>query len=450
MDRKLFVEQCLERAKALYDEAEVYMENSVSSAISLYNGDLDEFELAEIGGIQLLVCKDNRWAQAYSEEIGPEAIDFLLEKVAAGVEVAEATPERSLYVPAVGEIVPEVAAKESFKFEADEVMRSLKKLNSTLSRQAQEQGEEIRMAKVALQYTSANSILCNSLGLERETGGNYALVYVYLVVARGDEMKSGIDFQVLHNLEELDAEKLAKAAMERALETYGAKSTAPGKYRVVLDQETFAQLLVASLSMAFSAEQVQKGLSLLQGKLGQQVASDCLAIYDFPASEENPVPLIYDGEGVPTQKLPLIENGKLSNYLYNLETARKDGKESTGSASRSYKSQSTPGLTFMYVEPGEKDFAGLLAEVGDGLLITDIQGLHSGLDPISGDYSLPAVGFLIKDGKKDRPVNQITIAGNILDTLRHILELGSDAKFTMMGHYAPSVIIDDIAVSGEA
>lgn len=450
MDRKVFVEQCLERAKALYDEAEVYLEDSVSSSISLYNGDLDEFELAETGGVQLLVCKGDRWAQAYSEEISPEAIDFLLEKVAAGVEVAAATPERSLYLAAEDESVPELKAKESFQFEADQVMASLRELNATLSRQAKEQGAEIRMGKVALQYTAASSLLSNSRGLQRESSGNYALAYVYVIVARGDEMKSGVDFQVLHNLQDLDADKLAKTALERALETYGAKSTAPGKYRVVLDQETFAKLLVASLSMAFSAEQVQKGLSLLKAKLGQQLASKCLTIYDFPASEENPMPLIYDGEGVPTQKLPLIEDGYLRNYLYNLETAQKDGKTSTGSAGRSYKSQSTPALSFMYVQPGEKDFDALLREAADGLLITDLQGLHSGLDPISGDYSLPAVGFLIKDGKKDRPVNQITIAGNILDTLKQIVELGSDAQFTVMGHYTPSVLIDDIAVSGEA
>lgn len=449
MDNKLFVKNLLEKAKKRYDDAEVYFQGSTSSAISLYNGNLEEFNITDSNGAQLLVRRGLKWGRAYTEDISEDSIDYLLDKVEAGLEVAEDAPEQMVYKAEADEKLIEKAPVKAFEFQADQVLDTLNQLNQTINQQAQKMGEEVRMASVSISYNSVENIIANTQGLEREDQGALATLVAYVVLARGDEMKSGFDFQVISDLADVDLEGLAKKALTKAVETYGAKSMASGKYRVVMENDTFSSLVSAALGGAFSAEMVQKGMSLLQGKEGQAIASEKLTMYDFPASEHNPVPSSFDGEGVPTQKLALVEKGKLSNYLHSLETAKKADAQPTGNASRSYKSASSPSLSFLYVEPGEKDFDGLLAEVGDGILITGLQGLHSGLNPISGDYSLPADGFLIKDGKKDRPVNQITIAGNIIDTLKRISEVGSDSKLTMNVNYVPSVIIDDIPVSGE-
>lgn len=445
MDRRNFAELCLTRAQEKYDEAEVFVQASNSSAIKFYNGNLEEFSLADTNGAQLLVRSGNKWANAYTEQIEEETIDFLLDKVEASLDVAEENADQSLYVPEAGETLADLPKRGHFDFDSEKIISYLQ----NLSNKAGELSKEIKVTMTSVGFQSGHKILLNSQGLDKEEKGSAAYVMIYVVLDRDGEMKSDMAFRFIENLEEVDPAELAGEAIEKASSAYGAKSMKAGTYPIVIENRTFSSLFSAALSAGFSSEMVQKGMSLLADKKGEQIAAEVLNVYDDPASEHALVPSNFDDEGVPRQNLPLIEKGVLKNFFYNLETAKKDNLESTGNASRSYKSKSTPGPGFIRFVPGEKDFSELLQEVGSGLLITSLQGLHSGLDPISGDFSLPANGFLIEDGKKGRPVNQITIAGNILDLLKNIRQLGSDAVLTMDNSYVPSVIVDNVAVSGE-
>ena len=149
-----------------------------------------------------------------------------------------------------------------------------------------------------------------------------------------------------------------------------------------------------------------------------------------------------------TYNKPIIKNGVLETYLYNLTTAAKEGVQSTGNASRG---ASKMGIGTFYVElkPGKKDREELFKDVGDGVYITDVQGLHAGLNPQSGNFSLQSTGFLIKNGKLDRGLDVITVSGNLMDVFKDVLEVGSDTRVFPNGMACSSLLIKKIVVSGK-
>jgi PmbA protein len=161
----------------------------------------------------------------------------------------------------------------------------------------------------------------------------------------------------------------------------------------------------------------------------------------------------FDGEGVACKYKKVIDKGVLKTYFHNLKTSKKDNIETTGNASKgSYKASIGISPSNFYVEKGEKSLDEIISGMDSGIMITELQGLHSGLNSISGDFSLAALGFEIKGGKIDRPVEQITVAGNYFELLKNIEEVGSDLKFGLPGEAyigSPSLKIKKLAIAGE-
>ena len=203
----------------------------------------------------------------------------------------------------------------------------------------------------------------------------------------------------------------------------------------------------------FSAEAVQKNLSLLKGKLNEKIASDKFTLIDDPYMEDGLASKSFDGEGVACKYKRVIDKGVLKTYFHNLKTAKKDGVETTGNASKgSYKSSIGISPSNFYVEKGERELNEMVADLDKGILITELQGLHSGLNSISGDFSLAALGYLIESGKISRPLEQITVSGNYFEMLKNIEETGSDLKFGLPGGAyigSPSLKIKKLSIAGE-
>ena len=200
---------------------------------------------------------------------------------------------------------------------------------------------------------------------------------------------------------------------------------------------------------AIKADSVQRNQSPFKGKIGEQVASENLTIYDdglFPTGLRTAV---FDGEGVPHQKTPVIEKGVLKNYLYDNYSAKKEGKESTGNASRAGY-LSTPGIdtTNFHIIPQNKTSEQMLSEVGDGLIIYYLQGAHSS-NPVSGEFSVVATpAWKIKDGAIDHPCKGVMLAGNIFELLKNITVVGGNER-QMGSMIAPWVIAENMRVIGK-
>ena len=193
------------------------------------------------------------------------------------------------------------------------------------------------------------------------------------------------------------------------------------------------------------------GLSLLSGKLGETIAAPCVTLVDDPLRADCVGSRPFDDEGVPSHQHMLVENGVFRTFLHNLKTAKKAGVESTSNGSKAdYSSPVRVAPSNLYFEPGVLSFDELLRQVGDGIVITEVSGLHAGANPVSGDFSLLSKGYTIKDGKRDQPLERITVAGNFYELLKNIRAFASDLRFPYGPMGSASADAGEMTISGKA
>ena len=293
-------------------------------------------------------------------------------------------------------------------------------------------------------------ILANSHGLylENEVGVSGALVQA--VVAKDGESQYGGDIEAGFDSEKLCA--LPKAAIDEAISKIGAKEIPSGKYDIIFDGKQMRAILSA-FSSVFSGRSAYLGLSLLKGKEGEKIASECLTLVDNPTYESSPMQTAFDGEGVATYKKNVIENGVLKTLLYDLASADKEGRESTGNGQRaSYSSTVSISPFHFYIEGGEQSDDELFARLGNGIYITELKGLHAGANAVTGDFSIESFGFEVKDGKIGDAVKSFTVAGNFFELIKNIEAISSNVKFgfpagfTVFG--APNTLVRGCSVAG--
>jgi PmbA protein len=207
--------------------------------------------------------------------------------------------------------------------------------------------------------------------------------------------------------------------------------------------------LLSAYCSVFSGKQALLGLSLLSGKVGETVAADCVTLVDDAMYEGGYVKTAFDGEGVATYKKNVIEKGVLKTLLYNRKTAKKDGVASTGNGFKAGLTGSVKtATTNFYLAKGGISQEKLFSQMGDGLFITSLMGLHSGCNAVSGDFSLSAEGFCVEGGKLGQPVEQITIAGNFYHLLEAVEEIADDLYFGSAGIGSPSVLVRNLDIAG--
>ncbi|MDO4572518.1 MAG: TldD/PmbA family protein, partial [Clostridia bacterium] len=423
MDRRTFMDALLEAAEARGLEAEAYADMSEAFEASVSEGGLERYESARGGGLSLRVNLDGRCGYAYTERF-EDAEALLLRALdnARAIEAEEAQPMqgRCDYAAAERPALKLMAMSEAEKIE----------LALALERETLAQDARITRCVYCNVCTGSREIwIRNTRGLDAARSSAFAFSYVMPAAEEAGELQTGFGFRLMD--EAADIAGCAREAAAEALGRLNARPVASGSYRVVVQNLAMAELLNAFMPM-FSAEEAQKGCSLLKGREGEPIGADCVTVIDDPF---HPIaPRAFDDEGTPCRRKSLVENGILRTLLHNLKTAKKAGVLSTGNASRAgAASPVSAAPSVWYIEPGGTGFEALLGALGDGLLITELTGLHAGLSAISGDFSLKASGFLVEKGIKTRPVGHITLAGNFLKLLREVERVGDDLRFMEPG-----------------
>ncbi|MBE6951702.1 MAG: TldD/PmbA family protein [Ruminococcaceae bacterium] len=282
----------------------------------------------------------------------------------------------------------------------------------------------------------------NSAGLELhyETG----LVYQGLAAAVKDGEEAADEF-CLTDVSKKSVEYTVEKAVSGALGKLGADTVPSGKYNIIMDSAT-VQSLFERYSSVFSARSAYLKTTLLAGREGEVVASEKLTLVDDPFYPEKFGHCPFDGEGVAVYTKNIIENGVLKTLLYNRMYASLLGRETTGNAASATHIE-PKGL---YIAPGQLSNEELMEKLGDGLYLTSLQGLHAGANVQSGDFSLQADGYLVKDGVKAAPIKNFTVADNFFQLLKKVDAVSSEVKFGVGSDYgAPEVLFTDVAVSGK-
>lgn len=294
------------------------------------------------------------------------------------------------------------------------------------------------------EYSIINS---NGLNVSRKVG--HAVIFGEVVAKRGDDVKSGYDMQLVHKFAEFDLEKLAANAVKDTVSQLGASPIASGIYPVVVKNSVMRSLLGA-FSSVFSAESCIRKMSFLEGKEMMKVFGDNISIIDDPLHPLAVSQTSFDDEGVAARSKVVVENGVFKTFLHNLKTAKMMGKETTGNGFKASVSSGVGVLpSNLYIKPLDTNFDDLVSLCNNGVYLTNVAGLHSGINVISGDFSLQSQGYVIRDGKICEPINLIVTSGNIKELLSNVIAVGNDLDFKVGSMGSPSLLVKGLSISGK-
>ena len=425
------------------EEAELYISESRSLSIELFHGNIEGY--SDNNGYTILArgMVNGKFGAASCDVWNKEKAAYLVKEIAANAGVIENDDPMFIF-----EGSPKYHKVNTFnpgleKVSIEEKIEKLHLLEDTLK------GYDPRIIEVAgTQYeeSSGKITLMNSKGLKLSQRSNYYVYLAQAVAREGQQTKSGYDILFENDFNKADVIKLAKKIGKETVDQLGGEACETSIYKAVLAPQVvraFMSVLVGHVD----AEEVQKHSSLFEGKLNQKVLSNKITIEDRPL-EKSLFARWFDDEGVATSNKFIFKNGVLQTYLYNLTTAAKDGVSSTGNGYRTGGSMGTS-TTYLTLKPGKKSEEELFAEIGDGVLITEVSGLHAGMNPQSGNFSLQSTGYLIKNGKKDRPLDIITVGGNLLEVFNNVVDVANNVEVSPSGVACPSLAIKKISVSGK-
>ncbi len=447
MEMNDFLRQLFAAAKqAGIDPAEAYISQSDSFQVMTQNQEVINYTANTTGGVGFRGMLNGKMGYSSTEAIDEDAVEQLVHGVRDSALLSEDDAEQFIFSgtekePAFHEVNPEIESlspeqKISFALQMEKT--------------AQSYDERIKQVGDTTVFTDTGSVrIVNSYGLDKQYAANAFGAYIQPIAKDGESTAVGAGMRMTRDLTDADAKAIADEASEEAVSMLHAEQMVSGMYPVVILNRTMCDLLQV-FGDSFSAETAQEDKSLLKGKLGQRVAAECVSIVDDPLLPGGMSSRPFDDEGVPSRRHVVVDKGEFKLFLQSLKTAKKDGVPTTGNAHKArYGSVVRVAPTNFFMEKGEKSLDELLAQMGDGVLITDLAGLHAGANGVSGDFSLLAKGYRIKSGKKAGPVEQITLAGNFLDMLKSIEAVGSDLRFPMGGYGAPSVYVGKLSVAGK-
>ena len=450
MERSEFYQSLFERAKAAgFSACEAYYAAGESFSVTVFGGEITDYSASESRGLGFRGLVDGKMGYASTQALDEDSIELLVKGARENARLIECEDEQFLFAGA-----EEYADVCNYNPDIDQVSVA-EKIGLCKSLETMAVGMDARLrreAEASVFSESGEVEIVNTLGLHVGHRANIIGGYVQPVAEVDGRVSSGSALFFENDPAKIDAEKAAREAAKEAVDGLDAASVPSGNYRVLLKNDAAAQML-RTFSGVFSADRAQKGLSLLKGREGEKIAAGCLTIADEPHLPGQAASTPFDGEGVPTFRKEVVSGGVLKTLLHNLKTAKKQGVETTGNACRGgYASPVGVAPSNFCVQPSKFTFEDMLDLLGDGLFITDLQGWYAGADAVSGDFSLPARGYRVENGKIAGCVNQITVAGNFFALLKSVEAVGGDLKFSAPSASAfasPSLLIPALSVAGK-
>ena len=428
------------------DEIEIYTTESGEEEFTVRERDLDKYTFAESGGIGLRFIKDGKVGISFTEKMDCSKdstnINNLINNAKISLNYSESEPDYNTLIEKDddNENIYNMVNDDIVNLSNDE----LKKISFLIEDKLYSLDKRIvNVVSAGLARYDFMKCIINSKGICKAEKKNSIAYYAEVIAKDSNTTKTFFDVYSASNAS-FDIDVFTKSIADNAVNKLSARSIESGKYKTVFTSKAMRTIIGAYISL-FSSESVQKKLSLLEGKLNKKIASSIINIKDVPIFNKGLANTHFDGEGSATKDLNIITDGVLNSYLYNNYTARKEGRKTTSHASRGFKTSIGISCHNFILEEGNNTQDELISQIQNGVLVNSLTGTHSGVNVISGDFSLQAEGIKIENGKLLYTTNPFIVSGNILDFFTNIEMLANDTDYNHSSLYTPSALIKELS-----
>ena len=441
MNKQKWIDRALELGA---EGLEIYEGQSAERRVAWFGGQMDSFGTSSVLGTSIRAIVDGKAADLALEAVDDEKIDetvsLLIEQAKLvsskdtdelrAPETTDEVKSRAVWVkPSMEEIREKLAAAEEAIKAADPRVKQVTEIGWNESENSRE--------------------ITNSKGMHVFDASRSQVLYAGAAVEENGEVKDGFHIEVVSDLSKVDPAQIAAKTLENAFEELGSRPIPSGQYPVIFERRAMTSLFGALTDM-FSGDLIGKGLSPLKDAADTAIFSEKITVVDDPKNLDCLSVANYDDEGCPTRRKILVDGGVFRQALHNTKSAARMGVESTGNGFKSgYASAPSVRPMNCCILPGGRTLDELCAEMGDGLVITRLAGLHAGLNHVTTDFSLQCFGYLVRNGKRDRGAALITAAGNFLDLMKKVVSVGSDLDWEYRTIACPSILFSSCAIAGE-
>ena len=428
------------------EQVEAFVGSSTSTSVRVHGGEIESLTQASSSGIGVRVVRDGRQGFAYAGSLDPAVIAEVLADARDNATYAE--PEEW-----VGLAEPDGVTPVELDLWRDALadMPTDRKVALALELERAVKARDPRVTGVRVAAWGDGSgigAVATSTGILVTGRSTFCHLSVQALATDGDETKTGYGVSVGRQPEDVDLAEAADDAADRATRLLGAVQPASGTVTLVLEPRMAATLL-GVVAGTLNGESVLKGRSPFADRVGEAIASPLVTLVDDPTDPASLGADTHDGEGLATRRIALIESGVLAGFLHNTMTGRRAGVPSTASAVRGFRSTPGVGAQALAIATGEGTLDELIAGVDHGVLVQSMTGLHSGVNPVSGDFSVGVEGLMLRGGARAEPIREATVASTLQRLLLDVAAVGGEREWTPGGTGAAALVIPGVTLSGQ-
>ncbi len=428
------------------EEIELYSQNSEGNVVKLFNGELANYNSSNTFGMSIRGLYNGKMAYVYTETLEEDEIESLLKQLIENAKALNSDEDEHVYGEKGKYQEVEELNADYKNHNLTEKVDLLKEIESSIK------AKDPRIVQVGYcQYVENSSVvkIVNSKGLDLERKSSYMVTVLGAIASDGQNTTMGFAQDINTKFDAIEKERLVKEASESALGSLGAGRVDSGEYPVVFNRDVTTDILSA-FSSIFSGEAALRKVSILVDKINQKVFGDNINIIDDPFCKEAIIKVPFDDEGVPCYTKHIVENGVFKGFLHSLKTAKYFNTKSTGNGFKAgVQGSISTDSTNMYLQPGSLSEDEIIATIDKGIYVTEVSGLHAGLNPISGAFNVQATGYMIENGKKTSPITLFVVSGNFFEMMNDVEYIGNNLNDRFVSVAAPTIKVRKLMVSGK-
>ncbi len=432
---------------------EVYVTRGTDTEVRAYEGEVESLTSADSSGVGIRVLL--RGGEDSGSQVG-FAWAGSLDPAVIAATLADARDNARFATPDPDVVLAEPDGVHAVELDLwDDGVTSTpieKKVALAVELERATRGADPRVRQVSSADYSDSRVevaLATTTGISSFRRRTNAFLSVDAIVGEGADTQTGAGFTVARGPGGLVPDEAMDDAVLRATRMIGAQKARSAHCTVVFDPRVVSTLL-SVVASALSGEAVVKGRSFFAGRIGESVAASSITLVDDPTDARAYGAASHDGEGLACRRNVLISDGFLRMFVFDTVSARRAGAVSTGSAVRGgFAGTPSAGCRALVLSPGNKGQSDILAAVGDGLFVQSVTGVHSGVNPVSGDFSVGAEGLMIERGALGQPVREVTVASTLQRMLQSVVEIGADLRWLPGLAAGQTLAIADMALSGD-